>query len=83
MNVGRFGNEAYAFEELVAEIGAAFLCAALGISNEPRPDHAQYIQSWLKVLKGDSKAIFTAASAASKAVAYLDGLQGVEVAIAA
>lgn len=61
---GRFGSEAYAVEELVAELGAAFLCADLGLSHEPRLDHAGYIESWLKVLKGDTRAIFTAAGKA-------------------
>jgi antirestriction protein ArdC len=50
-------------EELVAEIGAAFLCAELGIVPETRPDHAAYIASWLKALKDDKRAIFTAAAA--------------------
>lgn len=59
----------------VAELGAAFLCAELEITNTPRPDHAQYIASWLTVLKGDPKAIFTAASLATRAVDYLCGLQ--------
>lgn len=68
---GRFGDDSYAAEELIAELGAAFLCARLGISNEPRPDHAQYLTSWLKVLKADSRAIFTAASAAQKAADFL------------
>jgi antirestriction protein ArdC len=67
----RFGNAAYAFEELIAELGAAFLAAELGIDNEPREDHASYIKSWVKILKDDSKAIFTAASMASKAVAWM------------
>jgi antirestriction protein ArdC len=67
----RFGNQAYAMEELVAELGAAFLCADLGITDEPRADHAQYIASWLSVLKADKKAIFTAASRASAAAAFL------------
>ncbi len=67
----RFGNDAYAMEELVAELGAAFLCADLGITLEPRLDHAQYLTSWLSVLKADKKAIFAAASAASKAVEFL------------
>lgn len=71
----RFGDKAYAFEELVAELSAAYLCAGLEISNTPRPDHAQYIANWLEVLKGDTKAIFTAASLATRAVDYLDGLQ--------
>ena len=60
-----------AAEELIAELGAAFLCSDLAITTEPRPDHAQYISSWLQVLRNDKKAIFTAASAASKAVEFL------------
>ena len=68
---GRFGDEAYAFEELIAELGAAFLCAHLGLSLEPRPDHAAYIASWLKVLKSDPKAILTAAAKAQHAADYL------------
>ena len=71
----RFGDAGYAMEELVAEIGAAFLCADLGITPETRDDHAAYIQSWLKVLKDDKRAIFTAASHAQKAADYLHGLQ--------
>jgi antirestriction protein ArdC len=71
----RFGDKEYSFEELVAELSAAFLCAELQITNTPRLDHAQYIASWLDVLKGDSKAIFTASSLASRAVAYLNDLQ--------
>jgi antirestriction protein ArdC len=67
----RFGDSAYAAEELVAELTAAFICADLGIANEPRPDHAQYIAQWLRLLKTDSKAIFTAAAKASQAAAYL------------
>lgn len=70
----RFGDEAYAMEELVAELGAAFLCADLGISQAPRPDHAAYIDNWLNVLKADKTAIFTAASQASKAADFLAGL---------
>lgn len=75
---GRFGTESYAFEELVAELGAAFLCGHLGISNEPREDHAQYLANWLKVLKNDKKAIFTAASKAQAAVDYLNNLAATE-----
>lgn len=71
----RFGDDAYAAEELVAEIGAAFLCAALRISHEPRPDHASYLDHWLKVLKADKRAIFTASTAAQKAADYLHSLQ--------
>ena len=72
----RFGDQAYAMEELVAELGAAFLCADLQMGDEPRPDHAQYLASWLAVLKADKKAIFTAASKASEAAAFLAALQG-------
>lgn len=71
----RFGTEAYAAEELVAELGAAFLCAQLGLANEPRPDHASYVAQWLKVLKEDSRAIFTASSKAQQAADYLQSLQ--------
>jgi antirestriction protein ArdC len=80
---GRFGSEAYAFEELVAELGAAYLCATLGLSNEPREDHAAYLASWLRVLKGDKRAIFTAASKAQAAVDYLQSLQVSETQLAA
>lgn len=68
----RFGSPAYAKEELVAELGAAFICADHRITLELRPDHARYIDSWLKVLKSDKKAIFTAASKAQQAVNYLE-----------
>lgn len=71
----RFSDKDYAFEELVAELSAAFMCAELAITNTPRADHAQYCTSWLEVLKGDAKAIFTAASLATRAVAYLNELQ--------
>lgn len=58
----RRGDEGYAREELVAELGAAFLCADLELTPEPGSDHAAYIQSWLKVLKEDRRAIFSAAA---------------------
>ena len=67
----RFGSEAYAMEELIAELGSAFLCARLGITPEPRQDHAQYIESWLKALRNDKRAIFMAASRASQATEFL------------
>jgi antirestriction protein ArdC len=67
----RFGDKAYAFEELVAELGAAFMCAAFSVTNEPRPDHAKYVASWLEVLNRDSRAIFTAANRAQEAIQYL------------
>lgn len=71
----RWGDEGYAMEELVAEIGAAFLAADLDITPEVREDHAAYIESWLKVLKDDKKAIFTAAAHAQRAVELLHCLQ--------
>ncbi len=71
----RFGDAAYAAEELIAELGAAFLCADVDVSAEPRVDHAQYLDHWLKLLKADKRAIFTAASKASEAVAYLTAAQ--------
>jgi antirestriction protein ArdC len=79
----RFGDNAYAMEELVAELGAAFLCAELGISLEPRADHAAYLDHWLEVMKADKKAIFTAASQAAKAADYLGNLQPRETEAAA
>ncbi|HBC5610156.1 TPA: DUF1738 domain-containing protein [Klebsiella oxytoca] len=66
---GRFGSEDYAFEELIAELGSAFLMADLGIVGEVQ--HESYIASWLKALKNDKRYIFKAASAASKAHRYL------------
>jgi antirestriction protein ArdC len=71
----RFGDAGYAMEELVAELGSAFLCADLQITPEVREDHAAYIESWLKVLQDDKRAIFTAASHATKAVDFLHAFQ--------
>ncbi|WP_414462364.1 ArdC family protein [Hyphomicrobium sp. DY-1] len=67
----RFGDEAYAMEECCAEFSAAMLCAELGVTPAPRPDHAAYIQNWLQVLKKDNRAVFTAAAKASEAARYL------------
>jgi antirestriction protein ArdC len=67
----RFGSESYAVEELIAELGAAFLCGELGIPTDPRTDHAPYIASWLKVLKNDKRAIFAAAAKAQEAVDWM------------
>jgi len=64
-----FGSKDYAREELVAEMGSAFLCAALGIV--PTVRHADYLGSWLEVLREDNRAIFRAASAATKAADWL------------
>lgn len=66
----------YAFEELIAELGAAFLCAQLGIVQTPRDDHALYIKSWLAALKNDKKLVFKASAQAAKAVDFLNTLQG-------
>ena len=71
----RFGDEGYAMEELVAELGAAFLSADLELTPEVRDDHAAYIASWIKVLKDDRRAIFSAASHAQRAADFLHGLQ--------
>jgi antirestriction protein ArdC len=68
----RFGSDAYAVEELVAELGAAFICAGLGIDSEPRPDHAAYLASWLRVLRSDKRAIFAAAGKAQQAVDWMN-----------
>ena len=71
----RFGDKAYGFEELIAELGAAFLSASLDLTPEPRPDHADYIGHWLAVLKADNRAIFTAASHAQRAADFLISFQ--------
>jgi antirestriction protein ArdC len=70
-----WGDEGYALEELVAEIGSAFLCADLELTPEVQEDHASYIATWLKVLRNDNRLIFRAASYAQSAVSYLHGLQ--------
>jgi antirestriction protein ArdC len=69
LSKGRFGNADYAFEELVAELGAAFLCQQHGIAGDLR--HAGYIESWLKCLKADSRAIFKASALAQQATDFL------------
>ena len=69
----RFADKAYAFEELVAELGAAFVSADLNLRPEPRPDHADYLGHWLDVMKADKRAIFTAASHAQRAADFLMG----------
>jgi len=68
---GRMGTAAYAREELVAELGAAFLCADLGLALRPREDHAAYLDHWLGVLREDKRAIFTAAAQAQRACDHL------------
>jgi antirestriction protein ArdC len=71
----RFDDHGYAREELVAELGAAFLCAELGITPEVREDHAAYLEHWLTVLKEDKRAMFSTAAHAQHAADYLSGLQ--------
>ena len=71
----RWGDEGYAMEELVAELGAAFLCADLELELAVRDDHAAYIASWLKVLKQDKRAIFAAAAHAQRAADFLHKAQ--------
>jgi antirestriction protein ArdC len=80
---GRFGTDAYAAEELVAELSAAFTCARLGISATPRPDHAAYLSSWLRVLRADSAALFHAASKAQAVSDYLAEPGSVSMEVAA
>lgn len=70
---GSFGTKVYAREELIAEITAAFVCSSLGI--EPTVRHADYIAAWLAVLREDNRAIFRAASLASKAADFLLGFK--------
>ena len=71
----RFGDHQYAAEELIAELGSSFICAELGISPQPRLDHAQYLKHWLEMMKADSRAIFAAAARAQEAVSFLASLQ--------
>jgi antirestriction protein ArdC len=71
----RFGSLAYAAEELIAELGAAFLCSSLGIANRPRADHANYIAAWLELLRKDKRAIFAAASKAQEAIDWMQSRQ--------
>jgi antirestriction protein ArdC len=74
----RWGDEGYAMEELVAELGSAFLSSDLSLTPEVLPDHAAYVASWIKVLKEDKRAIFTAAAHAQRAADFLHGLQPVQ-----
>lgn len=75
---GSFGSGRYAAEELIAELGAAFACARLGIDSEPREDHASYLAHWMGVLKADKKAIFIAAAKASAAAKWLYRAGGID-----
>jgi len=71
----RWGDEGYSREELVAELGSAFLAADLGLYLEPREDHAAYIASWIEVLQNDKRVIVSAAAHAERAVKFLHALQ--------
>ena len=77
---GRFGDDAYAAEELTAELGAAIACAALGIAPEPRADHAGYLAHWLRILNADPKALFVTATKAQAALDHLQSYQPTAVA---
>jgi antirestriction protein ArdC len=72
---GRFGSAAYSLEEIISELAASFTCADLGLEPVLRDDHANYIGTWIKVLKDKPRAIVTAASEAQRAVDYVKGLQ--------
>ena len=73
----RFGEAAFAIEEITAELTAGYILADLGIAHRPRPNHAAYIASWIRVLKGDPRAIFTAASKAQQAADWMHARQSV------
>ena len=78
-----FGSEDYAFEELVAELGACFQSVKFGIEQqEVNADHKKYIASWLKALKNDKKFIFKASAKANKSVNFLEALQEVDKKVA-
>src|ERR1700710_386465 len=74
----RFGSRNYAAEELIAGLGAAFLCAEFGFDGDVR--NAGYIANWIELLKADKRAFFTACSQAAKAAEYLRGLALAEAA---
>ena len=70
-----FGTDGYAFEELVAEMGAAMQCCILGVTSQPKKESAQYLNSWIKNIEKDPKAIFKAVGKAGSAVKYIESLQ--------
>lgn len=79
LNPAKFGGQEYAFEELIAEMGAAMCCASTGVTSSPREDHARYIENWLFALKSDKRFIFSASSQAQKAVDFLFSPQQAEL----
>jgi antirestriction protein ArdC len=72
---GRFGSAKYAMDEIVVELASSFVMADLGLANQPRAERAAYVSSWLKVLKHDPRAIFTAASKAQAAADWMHAQQ--------
>ena len=74
-----FGSPKYAFEELIAELGSAYVCNSLDISVSPRADHAQYISSWMRAIKDNKQALLKASGLANKALMFLNGLQPEQV----
>ena len=78
-----FGNQDYAFEELIAELASTYICAQLGLEKTPCPNHAKYLAGWLTKLKTDKRAFFKAAAQAQKAADYMNSLQDTDKAIAA
>lgn len=71
---GIFGGSDYAFEELIAEIGSAYLCCKFGISNEPTQDNAEYLNNWIRALEDDERAIMRAATQAKNAVTFCENI---------
>ena len=69
--IGKFGSNAYAFEELIAELGAVFLTCQVGINVAPRADHAKYLNNWLEVIKSDKRAMVKAFAQAQKASDFI------------
>jgi antirestriction protein ArdC len=80
---GRFGDESYAMEELVAELTSAFTCAHLGIASVPRKDHAAYLANWARVCRADDRALWAAASKAQQALGFMVERAGDSEAVAA
>src|SRR5207237_2236305 len=76
MDSARFGDQNYSREELVAEMGAAFLCGFTGIENRTVSNSSAYLQSWLEALKSDSRLVLVAAGQAQKAIDHMLGAAG-------
>ncbi len=76
-----WGDEGYAQEELVAELGASFLCADLELAIEPREDNASYVAHWLEILKSDTRFIFKAAAHAQRPADFIRSFSGGIIAV--